>query len=44
MTMRRIGLMQELPSTDKRRLKVERVERDVQRTPRAGWRGGNRTA
>ena len=31
MTMRRIGLMQELPRADKRRLKVERVERDLQR-------------
>jgi outer membrane protein TolC len=31
MTMRRIGVMQELPGVDKRRLKVERVERDRQR-------------
>lgn len=31
MTMRRIGLMQELPRSEKRRLKVERVERDIQR-------------
>src|SRR5688572_10490274 len=31
MTMRRVGVMQELPRSDKRRLKVERVERDIQR-------------
>jgi outer membrane protein TolC len=31
MTMRRIGLMQELPTVAKRRLKVERVERDSER-------------
>jgi outer membrane protein TolC len=31
MTMRRVGVMQELPRADKRRLKVERVERDIQR-------------
>ncbi len=31
MTMRRIGVMQELPRAEKRRLKVERVEQDAQR-------------
>jgi outer membrane protein TolC len=31
MTMRRIGVMQELPRTEKRQLKVERVQRDAQR-------------
>lgn len=31
MTMRRIGLMQELPRAEKRQLKVERLERDGQR-------------
>lgn len=31
MTMRRIGLMQELPRAEKRQLRVERVSRDAQR-------------
>lgn len=31
MTMRRIGLMQELPRTEKRQLRVERLQRDAQR-------------
>src|SRR5438067_5600960 len=31
MTMRRVGVMQELTSADKRRLRTERAERDVQR-------------
>ncbi|MEP6825979.1 MAG: TolC family protein, partial [Ramlibacter sp.] len=31
MTMRRIGVMQEIPRADKRRLKVERLDRDAQR-------------
>ncbi len=31
MTMRRVGLMQELPRPEKRQLKVERVQRDAQR-------------
>ena len=31
MTMSKIGLMQEFPGTDKRRLKMERAERDAER-------------